>query len=209
MLRTTIWVRYRGRSALKASPESRPISLEILFAIAAAASKLAEAKNPIIIGGDAIGYADAWTELQELAELIGAPVLLQTFSSLANFPNNDYHWQGELPGSQSGVQEVFSDHDVAFLCGFSNQAQVTVFKYSKGSLIPPHVQQVVQEYGSAPGYEWQPKTLDPEYLTIERPKIDFVALGSTFGGNLGGSGVIQGEIVRKTRGSSYSSRTRY
>ncbi|NER33644.1 MAG: thiamine pyrophosphate-binding protein [Oscillatoria sp. SIO1A7] len=369
-------------------------------AIAAAASKLAEAKNPIIIGGDAIGYADAWAELQELAKLIGAPVLLQTFSSLANFPNNDYHWQGELPGTQCDIQKVFEDHDVAFLCGFSNQAQLTVFKYSDGSLIPPQVQQiylsnstwdigknyygevavfgdikatlplinnlirqsppadapkrnlelrelderrrlqwqayldqalqqkeiwavviadalrqailereleqefvyiheavsnpapfqyllplgteyskpisyycvgggslgwsmpasigiklektgwqgietklvinaigdgstlmspqswwtiahhklnvlyiitnnheyhtlqmglmqVVQEYGSAPGYEWEPKTLDPEYLKIERPKIDFVALGSAFGGQKGGIWGIQGEIVPK------------
>lgn len=77
-----------------------------------------------------------------MAELLGAPVLQQTFSSLANFPNNDYHWQGELPGSQSGVQQVFAGHDVAFLCGFSNQAQITVYKYSDGPLIPPDVTQV-------------------------------------------------------------------
>lgn len=111
-------------------------------AIEQAASLLAQAKNPIIIAGDAVGYADAWSELQELAELLGAPVLLQTFSSLANFPNNDFHWQGELPGTQAGIQGVFKDHDVAFLCGFGCQAQVTVFKYSVGPLIPPTVQQV-------------------------------------------------------------------
>jgi hypothetical protein len=44
-----------------------------------------------------------------------------------------------LPGSQAAVQEVFQDHDVAFLCGFGAQAQITVFKYSDGPLIPPHV----------------------------------------------------------------------
>lgn len=107
-----------------------------------AATLLAGAKNPIIIGGDAVGYADAWPELQELAELIGAPVLLQTFSSVANFPNDDYHWQGELPGSQAGMQGVFKEHDVAFLCGFGAQAQIAVFKYSDGPLIPPHVHQI-------------------------------------------------------------------
>lgn len=393
-------VRINADDRLKGVTQISPHFTGDPSAIAAAATKLAEAKNPIIIGGDAIGYADAWAELQQLAELIGAPVLLQTFSSLANFPNNDYHWQGELPGAQGDIQKVFEDHDVAFLCGFSNQAQLTVFKYSDGSLIPPHVQQVylsnstwdigknyygevavfgdikatlplinnlirqsppahapernlvlqeldqerrsrwqaylnqalqqrkilavviadalrqailereleqkfvyiheavsdpapfqyllplgteyskpisyycvgggslgwsmpasigikleemgwqgvqpelvinaigdgstlmspqswwtiahhklnvlyiitnnheyhtlqvglrqvVQEYGSAPGYEWEPTTCDPKYLKIKRPKLDFVALASAFGGHKGGKRSIQGEIVRK------------
>ncbi len=108
-------------------------------AIEQAASLLAKASNPIIIAGDAVGYADAWPQLQKLAELIGAPVLLQTFSSVANFPNNDYHWQGELPGSQAGMRGVFNGHDLAFLCGFGAQAQVAVFKYTDGPLIPEDV----------------------------------------------------------------------
>ncbi|AFY43923.1 Benzoylformate decarboxylase [Nostoc sp. PCC 7107] len=112
------------------------------LAIEQAASMLAQAKNPIIIAGDAVGYSNAWSELQELADLLGAPVLLQTFSSMANFPNDDFHWQGELPGSQAGVQEVFKEHDVAFLCGFGVQAQVTVFKHSDGPLIPSTVKQI-------------------------------------------------------------------
>ncbi|QHG14895.1 thiamine pyrophosphate-binding protein [Nostoc sp. ATCC 53789] len=107
-----------------------------------AALLLAEARNPIIIAGDAVGYANAWPELQDLTELLGAPVLLQTFSSVANFPNDDFHWQGELPGTQLGMQQVFQDHDVAFFCGFGLQAQITVFKYSDGPLIPPSVQQI-------------------------------------------------------------------
>jgi benzoylformate decarboxylase len=108
-------------------------------AIKETANLLVTAKNPLIVAGDAVGYADAWTEIQELAELIGAPVVLQSFSSVANFPNNDYHWQGELPGNQADVQSVFKDHDVAFLVGFGAQAQVAVFKYSDGALIPENV----------------------------------------------------------------------
>jgi benzoylformate decarboxylase len=111
-------------------------------AIRQAAELLGGAKRPIIVAGDAVGYGGAWPELAELAELLGAPVLLQSFSSLANFPNDDYHWQGELPTSQAGMQGVFADHDVAFLCGFGAQAQVTVFKYSDGPLIPPGVRQI-------------------------------------------------------------------
>ncbi len=111
-------------------------------AIAEAAAALGKATRPIIVCGDAVGYADAWKEMQELAELIGAPVLLQTFSSVANFPNNDIHWQGELPGGQAQLRQVFAKHDVAFLCGFGCQAQVTVFKYSDGPLIPNNVRQI-------------------------------------------------------------------
>jgi benzoylformate decarboxylase len=110
--------------------------------VAEAAAALSKASRPIIVCGDAVGYADAWKEVQELAELIGAPVLLQTFSSVANFPNNDIHWQGELPGSQAGLQQLFGKHDVAFLCGFGAQAQIAVFKYSDGPLIPASVRQI-------------------------------------------------------------------
>lgn len=111
-------------------------------AIQQAADTLRSAKNPVIIAGDAVGYSQAWTELQELARLIGAPVLQETFSSMANFPNRDDHWQGELPGSQAGVQQALREHDVAFLCGFGAQAQLAVFKYSDGPLIPSHITQV-------------------------------------------------------------------
>lgn len=110
--------------------------------IANAAALLSAAKNPVIVAGDAVGYANAWGELQELAALIGAPVLLQTFSSLANFPNNDYHWQGELPGAQAALQNVFKDHDVAFFIGIGAQAQLAVFKYSQGPLVPDNVKQI-------------------------------------------------------------------
>ena len=110
--------------------------------ISDAAKLLIAAKNPLIVCGDMVGYANAWPEIQELAGLVGAPVVLQTFSSVANFPNNDIHWQGELPGSQSGVQQVFEKHDVAFMCGFGLEAQVAVFKYSDGPLIPPTVRQI-------------------------------------------------------------------
>jgi benzoylformate decarboxylase len=104
-----------------------------------AAEKLSAAKNPVIIVGDAVGYGDAWAEVQQLAELLGAPVYLEGFSSMANFPNTDYHWQGELPGEQKKTQEVLAPHDVAFLCGFGSQAQLAVFKYSEGPLIPASV----------------------------------------------------------------------
>ena len=111
-------------------------------AIKQAANLLAKSKNPVIVAGDSVGYSSAWSELQQLAELIGAPVYLEGFSSMANFPNTDYHWQGELPGDQKQIQQRFAQHDVAFLCGFGAQAQLAVFDYAQGPLIPADVRQI-------------------------------------------------------------------
>jgi benzoylformate decarboxylase len=108
----------------------------------AGAALISAAENPVIIVGDAVGYAQAWHEVMQLAELIGAPVYLEGQSSMANFPNNDYHWQGELPGTQLDIQEHLKMHDLAFMCGFGSQAQITVFKYSDGPLIPHKLKQV-------------------------------------------------------------------
>ncbi len=111
-------------------------------AVEESAKLLAGAKSPVIIVGDAVGYGDAWDEVRELAELLGAPVYMEGFSSMANFPNDDYHWQGELPGAQADTRARLKPHDVAFLCGFGAQAQLAVFKYSDGPLIPDTVRQV-------------------------------------------------------------------
>ena len=111
-------------------------------AVAAAADRLASARAPIIVAGDGVGYADAWAELQTLAELLGAHVYSETLSSMMNYPNSLPEWQGELPGLQLKVQEVFADCDVAFLCGFNAQAQVVVFEPLRGPLIPESVTQV-------------------------------------------------------------------
>ena len=111
-------------------------------AIAAAAERLAAAARPVIVVGDGVGYADAWAEVQALAGLLGAPVYSETLSSLMNYPNDAPHWQGELPGLQTVVQQLFAAHDVAFLCGFNAQAQVVVYDYDLGPLIPESVAQV-------------------------------------------------------------------
>lgn len=111
-------------------------------AVAEAANRLATAKSPIIVVGDGVGYANAWAEMQTLAESLGAPVYSETLSSMMNYPNHLYHWQGELPGSQQEVQQRFAGHDVAFLCGFNAQAQVVVYDYKDGPLIPDSVTQI-------------------------------------------------------------------
>lgn len=111
-------------------------------AVKRAADRLARAENPVIVVGDGAGAADAWNELVALADVIGAPVYSEQLSSYLSFPNSDHHWQGELLGTQAEMRQQLGLHDVAFLCGFNGQAQVVVFQWSGGPLIPENVAQV-------------------------------------------------------------------
>jgi benzoylformate decarboxylase len=107
-----------------------------------AAGLLAKAKSPIVVVGDGAGAADAWPELERLAVMLGAPVRGEALQSYMNFPNRSPNWQGELPQLQSQLQAMFKDNDVAFLCGYNAQAQVLVFDYEDGPLIPASVTQI-------------------------------------------------------------------
>jgi benzoylformate decarboxylase len=104
---------------------------------------LAEAERPIIVAGDGVGAAGAWDELADLASELNDPdVYSEPLSSYMNFRNDDYRWQGELPGLQKKMRKIFAEHDVAFLCGFNAQAQLVVFDWDEGPLIPESVRQV-------------------------------------------------------------------
>lgn len=111
-------------------------------AVTEAAQRLAEARSPVIVVGDGVGQSDAWEEISRLAALLGAPVYSEYLSSYQNFPNHDPRWQGELPTTQEAMQDAFDGHDVAFLCGYNAQAQVLVFRYELGPLIPRSVRQI-------------------------------------------------------------------
>jgi benzoylformate decarboxylase len=114
--------------------------------VAEAAGVLATTQKPMLVAGDAVGAADAWDEMQQLAELLGAPVYNEPMSSYMNYPNHMYQWQGELPQVTSELQCAFAEHHVAFLCGYNAQAHVFVYRYSQGPLIPPEVKQVYLHY---------------------------------------------------------------
>ncbi|MEJ2858638.1 MULTISPECIES: thiamine pyrophosphate-binding protein [unclassified Saccharothrix] len=112
--------------------------------ITQAAEVLAGAANPVIVVGDGVGAADAWAEVAALADALPSTVEVfsEPLSSYMNYNNQDSDWQGELPGLQQCMQEKFADKDVAFLCGFNAQAQLVVFDWDLGPLIPEHVRQV-------------------------------------------------------------------
>lgn len=99
-------------------------------------------RSPVIVAGDGVGAARAWTQLETLAKLVGATVYSASHSSMMNFPNTSFRWQAELPSTQQGMRDVFGAHDVAFLCGYNSQAPVLVFNHEGGPLIPAKVKQL-------------------------------------------------------------------
>ncbi|HEX8354160.1 MAG TPA: thiamine pyrophosphate-dependent enzyme, partial [Pyrinomonadaceae bacterium] len=71
------------------------------------------------------------------------------------------------------------------------------------------LQQVIAAYGSAPGYGWQPKSKDPDYLRIQRPEMDFVALARALGGQEGEVVKLPGDVKAAVRrGVEYVLRSR-
>src|SRR6201994_1277179 len=72
-------VQYQKPPRLKSGPDPRSVSQ-----IAAA---LVEAQRPVIVAGQGVHYAKAWNQLQQLAELLEAPVMT-TLPGKSAFPEN-------------------------------------------------------------------------------------------------------------------------
>jgi benzoylformate decarboxylase len=86
-------------------------------AIAAAAAVLAEAKNPVIMAGDAVAQGRALPELVELAELLGAPVYAELIPNTASFPSSHPLFRGAMGRAQTAMRKIFDQHDVLFSVG--------------------------------------------------------------------------------------------
>jgi thiamine pyrophosphate-dependent acetolactate synthase large subunit-like protein len=87
--------------------------------VAAAASVLLEAKRLVIYAGQGIHYAQAWAELRELAELMGAPVVTSLAGKSA-FPENHPLSLGSGSSAQpAAVSHFLKESDVIFGIGCS------------------------------------------------------------------------------------------
>ncbi|GAA5052367.1 thiamine pyrophosphate-binding protein [Nocardia callitridis] len=111
--------------------------------IAAAAAELARAERPVLLLGDGVGEVDAWPEIQRLADLLGSAVYSTNQASRMDYPNDLPHWQGELLPTQEGIHMQLGDFDTIFLIGVDSQAQVLVFRWENGPVLPAHLTQVV------------------------------------------------------------------
>src|SRR5947207_5710580 len=86
-------------------------------AIDAAAKRLVAATSPLIVAGDAVAHSDALAELVELAELIGAPVMLEGVSSTCSFPFTHPLYAGSMPRLGPGIKGLLLRHDLLFSVG--------------------------------------------------------------------------------------------
>ncbi len=86
-------------------------------AVRQAARRLAHAERPLIIAGDAVAHADALGELQEVAELLGAPVLTECVASTCNFPFTHPLYRGAMPRLAPQIRAVLMRHDLLFSVG--------------------------------------------------------------------------------------------
>src|SRR6266850_1389353 len=86
-------------------------------AIDAAAKLLVAADTPLIVAGDAVAHSDALAELVELAELIGAPVMLEGVSSTCSFPFTHPLYAGSMPRLGPGIKGLLMRHDLLFSVG--------------------------------------------------------------------------------------------
>ena len=86
-------------------------------AIAEAAKLLARAERPLILAGDAVAHGDALAELQELAELLGAPVMLEGVASTCGFPFTHPLYAGGSPRLGPQIKAALMRHDLLLSVG--------------------------------------------------------------------------------------------
>ncbi|MBH0777932.1 thiamine pyrophosphate-binding protein [Nocardia bovistercoris] len=110
--------------------------------VAAAVDTLAKAANPVLLVGDGVGEAGAWPEIEKLANLLGAAVYSEFQASRMNYPNDLPHWQGELLPIQDGIHMQLQGFDTIFLIGVNSHAQISIFRWDKGPIIPAELIQV-------------------------------------------------------------------
>jgi benzoylformate decarboxylase len=86
-------------------------------AVDEAARLLARAERPLLVAGDAVAHAGALASMVELAEALGAPVVLEDLASTCSFPFTHPLYAGPLPRLAPRVRALLMRHDVVFCAG--------------------------------------------------------------------------------------------
>jgi acetolactate synthase-1/2/3 large subunit len=99
----------------------------------AAARALLEAQRPVILAGQGVLYAEAWTELLELAELLQVPVAA-TMNSKGVFPEDHPLSLGTAGAACTGTSDRFlTDADLIFGIGASFSANTYSYPLPSGT----------------------------------------------------------------------------
>ncbi len=81
------------------------------------AQRLLEAKNPAIIAGQEIVTSDAFQEIADFADALGAPAYQQTIPYGAHYPSEHRAFMGALSRDQKQVRGVLEDYDLLVVVG--------------------------------------------------------------------------------------------
>jgi len=86
-------------------------------AVREAARRLARARRPLIVAGDAVAHGDALAELAEVAGLLGAPVMTEPVANTCNFPFTHPLYAGPMPRLAPQIRAALMRHDLLFSVG--------------------------------------------------------------------------------------------
>jgi benzoylformate decarboxylase len=78
---------------------------------------LAEARSPALVVGAGADDPRTWEALVEVAEKLGAPVLQESFSARAGFPQDHPLFAGHLPADRARLRAVLQPHDAVLVVG--------------------------------------------------------------------------------------------
>lgn len=92
----------------------------------ALATRLLEAKSPVIVAGHECATSNALDEAGDFATALGAPVYQQTVNYGSHFMSEHPAFVGSLNRSQTQVRDTLSKHDLLILLG-SDQLRMSVF----------------------------------------------------------------------------------
>jgi len=100
-------------SATRIDTEVRPSDA----AIDRLASRLIEAKNPLIIAGNEVVTSDALADAGKLATTLGAPAYQQTVAYNVQFLSEHPAYMGALSREQAHIRQTLDPHDVLLFVG--------------------------------------------------------------------------------------------
>jgi len=86
-------------------------------ALAALASRLLAADNPVIVCGDEIVTSGAFDDIARFAEVLGAPAYQQTIPYGAHFPSEHRAYMGSLLRDQPQVRKTLEAYDLMVVVG--------------------------------------------------------------------------------------------
>ena len=111
------------------SPRPEP---GVAAGLAAAVTRLAEARNPVVVAGNGVGLEPAVAELVAVAEALGATVYHEPMADGLNFPTGHPLYHGMLAPIAADIRARLAPHDVALIAG----ARLTLHHYTPGGPLP-------------------------------------------------------------------------